>query len=124
MKRRQLDAVAQRREELKRELRRIKEDHPESKVRKFVRDQPGRPTLEENQPELLNAIKEIACHISAADDRRRSEAIRSCVSLDQLHEKLQDQGFALSRAGTYLRLIPKRWNTYEGKRPLHPLKSY
>jgi hypothetical protein len=36
--------------------------------------------------------------------------------LDDLHAALQDHGFAISRAGTYIRLIPRRATSNEGKR--------
>lgn len=52
----------------------------------------------------------------ATDDRRRSELIRSCKTLDDLHTALQAQGFTLSRSATYLRLLPRNSFSNEGKR--------
>lgn len=49
----------------------------------------GRPRLESNQSGLLQAICDIAMHSGSADDRRRSEKIRACRTLDSLHEELQ-----------------------------------
>jgi len=111
------DRQRKRRFELKNELSRMAEENPgSSKIAKFARGKMGRPALEEDQPELLSAIKQIASVNSSADDRRRSEAINSCTTLDALTETLHDQGFNLSRAAAYLRLIPRRANTEHGKR--------
>lgn len=52
----------------------------------------------------------------AADERRRSELVRSCKTLSDLNEELQKQGFQISRSGTYLRLLPRNSHTTEGKR--------
>ncbi|XP_041786821.1 uncharacterized protein LOC121602122 [Anopheles merus] len=76
----------------------------------------GRPPIEENQPELLAAIVSIALHGSAAEDKRHDESIRSVKTLSELQEALQLQGYQISRSATYLRLMPKRSNTQEGKR--------
>lgn len=81
-----------------------------------MRDTTGRPRLECDQPDLLKAIADIALIGSATDDRRRTEMIRSCKTLDSLHEELRAMGFNLSRSGTYLRLIPRNVTTIEGKR--------
>jgi len=51
----------------------------------------------------------------SADERRRSTAINTCRTLDDLNQALLDKGFRLSRSATYLRLIPRRANTTEGK---------
>ena len=75
----------------------------------------GRPVYAHNK-ELLKAIQEIAIHGSGADDRRRSEIIRSVRSLDDLKEEVTKMGFNLSRQALYLRLLPKRHNSSEGKR--------
>lgn len=48
----------------------------------------GRPRLEEEQPELLKTIAEIALFGSAAHDRRRADDIRSGRTLDDLHTQL------------------------------------
>lgn len=72
--------------------------------------------LEINQPELLKTIAEIAMFGGAADDRRRSELIRSCKTLHDLHTELQAQDFVISQSATYLRLLPRNSHTNEGKR--------
>lgn len=76
----------------------------------------GRPRIEDDQPELLKTIVEIAIHGSAAHDKRREELYRSVKTLTELLEELKDSGFKISRSATYLRLIPRRSNTEEGKR--------
>lgn len=76
----------------------------------------GRPRLEIEQPELLKTIVEIAMFGCGADDRRRSDVMRSCKTLDDLHAELKKNGFTLSRSATYLRLIPRSSNILEGKR--------
>lgn len=49
-----------------------------------LRDAPGRPRLEENQPGLMETIAEIASFGGTAYDRRRTEKVRSCKTLDDL----------------------------------------
>ncbi len=53
---------------------------------------------------------------SQADERRRSQMIRTCRTLDDLHSAVTDAGFTLSRSATYLRLLPRNSKTLEGKR--------
>ncbi|CAF4172871.1 unnamed protein product, partial [Rotaria sp. Silwood2] len=52
----------------------------------------------------------------AADPFRSSNLISPCITLDKLTERLKERGFVLSRSATYLRLIPRRSNSIEGKR--------
>ncbi|CAG8550095.1 7005_t:CDS:2 [Dentiscutata heterogama] len=82
----------------------------------LVRPTVGRPSLEEAQPGLLEAIVQIVSSDGQADERRRSELIRSVKTLDQLQEALTNMNYKLSRSATYLRLIPRRHNSEEGKR--------
>ncbi|XP_068989951.1 uncharacterized protein [Neodiprion pinetum] len=81
-----------------------------------IREQPGRPRIEIDQPEIFKSIVEIASHNASADVRRRSETIRACKTLDQLREQLSEAGFNLSRTATYLRLLPRSSRSLEGKR--------
>lgn len=81
-----------------------------------LREQPGRPRLEEDQPELLNVIKEIAIHGSATHDRRRTDEIRSCRTVSDLQKALELRGYSISRSATYLRCLPKCSRTNQGKR--------
>lgn len=80
------------------------------------REEPGRPRLEVDQPELLQTISRIAMFGGAADERRRSELVRSCHTLAGLTKELQELGFQISESGTYLRLLPRNSHTTEGKR--------
>ncbi|KAF6035237.1 hypothetical protein EB796_006441 [Bugula neritina] len=91
----------------------LSQKYPEINV---PRPKQGRPPLEEKQSDLLETIKEIATLGGAADDRRRSESIRLCRTLDDLVAELQKAGYHISRSAAYIRLIPHRWNTNEGKR--------
>lgn len=86
--------------------------------RKELKMQPvkGRPTLDKSQPELLSAIIDIATHGCAADERRRTENLRSIKTLDELTEALTANGYKISRSGVYLRLLPRRSDTKEGQR--------
>lgn len=68
-----------------------------------TRDGPGRPRLEEIQPGLLETIIKIVTPDSAADVGRRSELLRSCLTLDDLHSKLQSEGSC----------IFKTWKNYK-----------
>lgn len=71
-----------------------------------ARSAPGRPRLEEQQTELLITIVDLAMFGASAEERRRSD----------LHEKLKEHGFQISKSGTYLRLLPRNYTTLEGKR--------
>lgn len=76
----------------------------------------GRPRLEEKQPELLKVISDLAMFGAAAHGRRREESVRSCRTLTQLQEQLNEIGFKISRSATYLRLLPRNETTLEGRR--------
>lgn len=52
----------------------------------------------------------------AADARRRSELVRSCKTLADLHAELQARGINISKSGTYLRLLPRNCLSVEGKK--------
>ena len=76
----------------------------------------GRPRADDEQPGLLKAIVEIATYGCAADDKRRTETIRSIKTLDELTAELQRIGYKISRTGVYFRLLPRSSATAEGKR--------
>ncbi|CAB0028291.1 unnamed protein product [Trichogramma brassicae] len=79
----------------------------------------GRPRKEIEHPDLLKTISDIAIYNSAADERRQTEEIRTCSTLDELTAKLREKGFNLSRSAVYLRLLPIRSNTLEGMRHIN-----
>lgn len=76
----------------------------------------GRPSLNEFQPGLLQAIIDIAMHGASTDERRQTETLRTIKTLDDLGEALKKQGFEISRSGLYLRLIPRKATSIQGKR--------
>ncbi|CAB4044708.1 Hypothetical predicted protein [Paramuricea clavata] len=53
---------------------------------------------------------------SASADRRRCEILRTVTTLDDLNKELSSFGFKIGRPATYLRLLPRRQDTIEGKR--------
>ncbi|CAG5001387.1 unnamed protein product [Parnassius apollo] len=81
-----------------------------------ARSAAGRPRLEEQHPQLLKTIVDLAMVGASAEERRRSEIVRSCRTLTDLHEKLKEHGFQISKSGTYLRLLPRNYTNLEGKR--------
>lgn len=102
--------------ERKQALSILKNENPDTAKALHFREAPGRPRIEDDQPELLKAIIDIAMFGGAADSRRRTELIRSCKTLKDLHCELEAQGFTISRSGTYLRLLPRDSRTAEGKK--------
>ena len=94
-----------------------------SALKQFMRNHPGRPRLEIDQPELLSIIIKIVQNSSAADERRRTECLRSVSTLDDLQKELTMIGFNLSRSGLYLRLLPRRGNTSEGKKHVNTVPA-
>jgi hypothetical protein len=120
LKRRKNDANAQKskRVKLKETIQIISEKDEESGnlLKTFNRKVKGRPRLEVDQPGILSTIIDIVDLNSAADDRRRSEILRTCVTLDDLNTELAHRNIRISRSATYLRLIPNRCNTAEGLR--------
>ena len=75
----------------------------------------GRPEIYD-QDDLIKTITDIALKGSATDDRRRTEIIRTVKTLDDLVDELTKYGFHLSRSAVYLRLLPSRSLSTEGKR--------
>ncbi|KAF2895812.1 hypothetical protein ILUMI_10363 [Ignelater luminosus] len=71
----------------------------------------GRPRLKEQQPELLKTIVDLAMFGASAEERRRSEIARGCRTLPDLHDKLKEHGFQISKSGTYLRLLLRDYST-------------
>ena len=90
--------------------------NPELKSTLKIRNEAGRPRLEDDQPLLLQAILDIAFYGSAAHEKRQSDVYRSIKTLDKLTKQLNNNGFNIHRGEVYLRLIPKRSFSLEGKR--------
>ncbi|CAF4032014.1 unnamed protein product [Rotaria sordida] len=88
--------------------------HPQ--LKKIYRPGGGRPRIEEQIPNLLEIIEEIAKVGGASDDRRRSETIRPCLTLDDLREKIRQRGYDIKRTTLYYRLLPHRASSRDGRR--------
>ncbi|CAF2101870.1 unnamed protein product [Rotaria magnacalcarata] len=88
--------------------------HPQ--LNKLYRRGAGRPRVEEQCPDLLQIIEEIAKVGGASDDRRRSETIRPCLTLDDLREKIKQRGYDIKRTTLYYRLLPHRAKSIDGRR--------
>ncbi|CAG8760469.1 1388_t:CDS:2, partial [Cetraspora pellucida] len=67
----------------------------------------GHPSLEETQPDLLEAIIQIVFSDGQADEKQSSEL---------LHEALEHMNYKLSQTATYFMLFPKWHNSYKEKR--------
>ncbi|CAF4717578.1 unnamed protein product, partial [Rotaria sp. Silwood2] len=91
--------------------------HPH--LKKIYRPGGGRPRIEEQCPDLLQIIEEIAKVDGASDDRRRSETIRPCLTLDDLREKLKQRGYDIKRTTLYYRLLPHRASSRDGRRHIN-----
>lgn len=105
------------REKTKQKMNDLKTEFPEASNFLNFKTVVGRPRLETNSNSgLLEAISDIALHSGSANDKRRSEAVRSCKTLDDLLSELKLLGYTLSRSALYLRLIPRRSTTIQGKR--------
>ena len=75
----------------------------------------GRPTIIDDDI-LIKTITDMALIGSSVYSRRRTEVINCCKSLDDLTDKLKGLGYNLSRSSVYLRLLPRRKDSFEGKR--------
>ena len=104
------------REEKKSRLAAIVSSNEDLRKSLKIRTKPGRPSLETDQPLLLKTIVDLAIYGSASHDKRQCDMYRSIKTLDELHSELLRNGFNLSRSGLYLRLLPKRSGSLEGKR--------
>ena len=89
---------------------------PDTRVKVFGRKdlKIGRPSLCDNE-ELKKAILEITSQ-AAINDGRKSDTIRTAISLNQITAELQKRGFNLKRSAVYTRLLPRKASTHEGKR--------
>ena len=91
-------------------------DHPELRAVLKHREKTGRPRVEDDQPMLLKSIIDIAMYGSASHEKRNSDIYRTIKTLDELTEQLNKDGFSIKRSGVYLRLMPRRSNSLEGRR--------
>ncbi|KAJ8677784.1 hypothetical protein QAD02_013571 [Eretmocerus hayati] len=83
----------------------------------LVQGRVGRPSLDIIHPELHDTIIQIASFGAAAHGRRHTDEFRAPKTLDDLRAILNARlGINISRTAVYLRLLPRRSNTIEGKR--------
>lgn len=105
LKRKQNLAVYSRnvREKKKKKMEELKAIYPEMAVeisnKSGTRTSAGRPRIEENFPTLLQTIVDIVAPEASADERRRSELLRSCTSLDDLKKELEKRIEGIAGAG-------------------------
>ena len=81
-----------------------------------LQEQPGRPSLDVDQPGMMGDILKIATYGAACSDKRREDLFRTIKTLDDLHRELTKLGYKISRSGLYLRLLPRDSTTTEGRR--------
>ena len=60
----------------------------------------------------------------AADDRRRTPMLRTITTVDNMHSGLLREGVQMSRSAVYLRVIPRRGDTIEGRRHVQTGKFF
>ena len=113
-RKRQNQATQARARERKRKL--FESLDPDTRVKVFGRKdlKIGRPSMCDNE-ELKKAILEITSQ-AAINDGRKSDTIRTAISLNQITAELQKRGFNLKRSAVYTRLLPRKASTHEGKR--------
>ena len=104
------------REKKKRIMKEALKDFPSHEGSSVVRDNPGRPSLDDIYCNLHHDILHIASIGAAASDKRRDDLIRSVKTLDDLHKALEDLNYKISRSALYLRLLPKSAHSSEGKK--------
>lgn len=104
------------RDKVKASNERLRLQNPENSKELTSRSGPGRKRLEFVQDSLLETIVDIAMFGASAEERRRCEIVRTCRTLDDLHKALTEKGFKISRSATYLRLLPRKSNSFEGRR--------
>jgi len=64
-----------------------------------VRAKPGLPRLEEKNDGFLDAIKAAAIHGSASHERRQTDEIKCCKTLDELKSTVEKLfGMTISRS--------------------------
>ena len=97
------------------ELARESEENTK-KLKRFMNAKAGRPPLENTYPDLHKVIVELATAGASADFRRRTDILNACMTLDDLTNALVKEGYNLSRQALYLRLVPTRIDSMDGKK--------
>lgn len=96
-------------------LKMIAEKHPDLMAGITPRDKPGRPSLNETHPELMQLIENIAKQCGLADARRRSDTIRTIHTVKHLTTAV-NASIPISRTAVYYRLEPPNPRTLDGRR--------
>ena len=81
------DAVRQRKQRMEKEVRMKLAAESEvnaKELKKFTRDQPGRPPVEDTHPDLHEAIVALASAGAGADRPRRTQVLNACHSVTVL----------------------------------------
>ena len=86
-----------------------------AKLQKFMNESPGQQPLENLWTDLHQAIINLVTVGAGADLPSQTDVLNSCKTLDDLHAALQKEGYVFSRQALYLRLIPRRADSQEGK---------
>ncbi|CAF0981397.1 unnamed protein product [Didymodactylos carnosus] len=94
------------------------EKNPEvaKELNKVYRTNTSRPSAEEQCPDLLKIIEEIARCGGATDNNRQSEQYRPCATLDDLRETIKQRGYDIRQTTSYYRLLPRRAASIDGRR--------
>ncbi|CAF1535329.1 unnamed protein product, partial [Didymodactylos carnosus] len=94
------------------------EKNPEiaKELNKVHKRNTSRPSTEEQCPDLLKIIEEIARCGGATDNNRRSEQYRPCLTLEDLRETIKQRGYDIKQTTSYYRLVPRRAASIDGRR--------
>ena len=97
-----------------------------AKLRVFTNKLSGRQPLENLFPDLHQTIIDLVTIKAAIDSHKRTDVLNSFKTLDDLHAALRKEGYVLSRQALYLRLLPRRADSQEGKLHMRtaPLESW
>ena len=85
------------------------------KPKTFTRDQCGQPAAGDTYPDLHEAIVALTSSGARADRSQRTELFNACHTLDNLRAALLKEWYILSQQALYLRLMPRRSDSLEGK---------
>ncbi|CAF1564363.1 unnamed protein product, partial [Adineta steineri] len=101
------------RERKKRRVEQLCASNPEvaAELSKIFRPTTMRMQIEEDCPDLLQIIAEIARVGGASDNKGKA-----CVSLDDLKDKIKERGYEIRKSSLYYRLMPNRALSHDGKK--------
>ncbi|CAF5192873.1 unnamed protein product, partial [Rotaria magnacalcarata] len=101
------------RERKKRRVEQLCAQNPEvaAELSKIFRPSSMRMQIEEDCPDLLQIIAEIARVGGATDNKGKA-----CASLDDLKDKIKERGYEIRKSSLYYRLMPNRALSHDGKK--------